>query len=297
VTSTLTNRPALTRALHWAGSGLALAGVIFIGLRLYDYRAKLDFSQFGTSAWLVIAGLTLFYGLCNLLLALAWWNLLQQFDANVSRRWAIKNYGISQLAKYVPGNIFHLAGRQAMGMSAGVPGWVLVKSSAWELGLISVAGVVLGLLTLPLLIPGLPIATGGIACVATALIGTRVLAMHAGRYGSRAFGWYLGFLAMSGLAFAQLVALERGEMVIHFDETPLLVGAYVLAWLIGMITPGAPAGVGVRELVLLFLLVGTVSESDLVLALLVGRIITLMGDFLFFVSAHGMRLAPTQTSP
>ena len=80
------------------------------------------------------------------MLAYAWWNLLEQFGASVSKRWAAKIYGLSQLAKYVPGNIFHLAGRQAMGMSAGVGGRILAKSALWELGIILIAGAVFGFL-------------------------------------------------------------------------------------------------------------------------------------------------------
>ena len=132
----------LKRALHWAGSALALLGIAFVALRLHDYGAELDFSRFDTARWSVVVGFALIYGLANLMLALAWWNLLKQFGVSVSRRWAIKTYGISQLARYVPGNIFHLAGRQAMGMAAGLPGWSLAKSSVWELGLISFAGAV-----------------------------------------------------------------------------------------------------------------------------------------------------------
>ena len=62
-----------------------------------------------------------------------------------------------------------------------------------------------------------------------------------------------------------------------------LCGAYVLAWLIGLLTPGAPAGVGVRELVLLFLLKGEISETDLVFAVLLGRIMTVGGDVFIYV--------------
>ncbi len=62
-----------------------------------------------------------------------------------------------------------------------------------------------------------------------------------------------------------------------------LVGAFVISWLVGLITPGAPAGVGVRELVLLFLLKGVVAEVDLLLAVALGRVITVIGDFLFFL--------------
>lgn len=68
-----------------------------------------------------------------------------------------------------------------------------------------------------------------------------------------------------------------------------LSGVYVLAWLAGLVTPGAPAGVGVRELVLLFLLKGIVAEADLLLAVVLGRVVTVVGDFGFFVFGNLIR--------
>ncbi|MCY1448795.1 hypothetical protein D9M71_654970 [compost metagenome] len=49
-------------------------------------------------------------------------------------------------------------------------------------------------------------------------------------------------------------------------------------------TPGAPAGVGIRELALLLLLGNSVAEADLMLAILLGRIVTIVGDLFFFAS-------------
>jgi uncharacterized membrane protein YbhN (UPF0104 family) len=63
----------------------------------------------------------------------------------------------------------------------------------------------------------------------------------------------------------------------------VLCSAYVVAWLIGLVTPGAPAGVGVRELILVFLLQGLVGESELLLTVVLGRVVTVTGDFLFFL--------------
>ena len=273
----------LKRALHWAGSALALLGIVFVALRLRDYGAGLDFSRFDTTKWSAVVGFALIYGLANLMLALAWWNLLEQFSASVSRRWAIKTYGISQLAKYVPGNIFHLAGRQAMGMAAGVPGWALAKSSVWELGLISFTGAVFGLLALPLLMPELPVAIS-VGMFATVIVMAASLFWRfVGLPVAHAFGWYVSFLAISGSLFVGLIEL-LGENHVNGGVPGLtLAGAYVLAWLIGLVTPGAPAGVGVRELVLLFLLKGVVSEAELVLAVLLGRMVTVGGDVLIYI--------------
>jgi hypothetical protein len=217
------------------------------------------------------------------MLALAWWNLLRQFGTSVSIRWAIKTYGISQLAKYVPGNIFHLAGRQAMGMAAGVPGWVLAKSSILELVLISFAGSMFSLLALPLLIPGLSVAISTGVFVVVAVIAVSLLRSLVGLPVAHVFALHLGFLAISGLLFTDLVTQQDRMLEISSFTWLPLCGAYVLAWLIGLVTPGAPAGVGVRELVLLFLLKGEISEIDLVFAVLLGRIMTVGGDVFIYV--------------
>lgn len=287
-------RPILKRGLHWGGSALAIVGTIFVVLRLRDYSAEIDFSRFGMVKWSAVVGLALIYGLANLMLALAWWNLLGKFGASTSRRLAVKVYGFSQLAKYVPGNIFHLAGRQAMGMAAGVPGWSLVKSAIWELGLISSAGGLFGLLTLPLLLPSLPATASTWLFVAVIGVAAALLWRFFGPLVARAFGWQVGFLAISGILFVGLLEFVSRVPLTGAGAWLALVGAYVLAWLGGLVTPGAPAGVGVRELVLLFLLGGIVSETDLLLAVVLGRLVTVTGDLLFFAAASLVRIKEDQ---
>jgi glycosyltransferase 2 family protein len=274
--------PTLKRGLHGGGTLLAITGVVFVALRLHEQAAEIDFTRLDWMVWSAVAGLALVYGLANLLLALAWWNLLEQLGAPTSRRWAVKIYGISQIAKYVPGNIMHLAGRQALGLAVGLPGWALAKSTVWELSLIAAAGALLGGLALPLLVGGLP--TGmELAPFLAALGGTSALLWRfAGPTAARALGLYAVFLAISGglfVALLEAVGASAGRQEIILFP---VIGAYVLAWLAGLVTPGAPAGVGVRELVLLVLLNGVVGEAELLLAILLGRLITVGGDLGFF---------------
>jgi hypothetical protein len=275
----------VTRYLHWAGSALAAVGIVFVAIRLRDYGGQIGLKDFGRELWWVVGGCALVYGLSNAMLALAWWHLLGRFGTEPSRRWAIRTYGISQLAKYVPGNIFHLAGRQAIGMAAGVPGWSLAKSSLWELGLIALAGSLFGLLALPLVIASLPLQLGVSGFVLAVMIVAAVLRTSFGPAAVWAFGWYVGFLAVSGVLFVGLIGATFPPAVASGANWIVLCGAYVLAWLAGLLTPGAPAGVGVRELVLLFLLKGLVGESELLLAVVLGRVVTVVGDLLFFLVA------------
>lgn len=274
--------PHAKTVLHWTGSALAAAGVIYVGFRLHFYSSQIHFDRFGVSMWLFLIATGLGYGVANVTLAFAWRNLLLQLECNPTIRWAVKIYGVTQIAKYVPGNIFHLAGRQTMGMALGAPGLALVKSAAWELALISVAAVFFSTLALPLLwaVPSLASVVLFLLTLGTAGVGLR---HYVGPSVARAFAWYVGFLAVSASFF---VAVLR--MVVVEDPTAaspswlFLCGAYSLAWLAGLITPGAPAGLGVREMVLLFVLNDAVAKPDLLLAVLLGRLLTVVGDACFF---------------
>jgi hypothetical protein len=275
----------LQRNLHWAGSGLGLLGIAFVGFRIRDYSASHDFSQITVTEWAAMLGLALLYGLASLMLALAWRNLLGGLGAKVTRQWSIKTYGVSQLAKYVPGNIFHLAGRQVMGMGAGVPAGALAKSAIWELGLIAIAGTIYGWLVLPLLAPGFP-PLAGVVLLLGAMLGIAYLLRRAiSSHVAAAFGWQVLFLAVSGGIFVAVTGLLAGSSELKTQTWLPLGGAYVVAWLAGLVTPGAPAGAGVRELVLLLLLRRMVAEADLLMAIFLGRIITVAGDCLFFIAA------------
>jgi hypothetical protein len=150
-------RFSLKRWLHIIGGSLGLLGAVFVFMRLNTYMEQIDLTRFDTTDWSLIGLLALVYGAANVLLAQAWWHLLVFFNMEVERKWAVKAYGLSQLAKYVPGNIFHLAGRQALGMAAGLPAGALAKSTLWELGLIAVAGALFGVLATPLVWPTLPV--------------------------------------------------------------------------------------------------------------------------------------------
>lgn len=274
------------RILHWAGSGFAIVGVGFVALRLHDHWGSLDLSQISPLAWLVIAGLAMLYGLASsLLFTLTWWNLLKSFDIHVTRLWAFHVYGVSQLAKYVPGNIFHLAGRQVMGMSVGAPSGKLLKSIIWELGLAATAGTMYGWLILPAVLPKFSSVFSIILLIISVGLAIFLLSRLFGLLVSKAFGSLLLLQAISGGIFVILLDVIARESQFSPQIWLLIGGSYIIAWLVGLVTPGAPAGAGVRELILLLLLKSIVKEADLLVAVVLGRIITVLGDVLFFMMA------------
>jgi uncharacterized membrane protein YbhN (UPF0104 family) len=271
--------PTLKRALSWIGSALGILGVAFVGLKLLNYSHQLPIDKISFFQWLGVGALSLVYGASGFLLALAWRDIVRYLGVNIRRGWAVWAYGVSQLAKYVPGNVFHLAGRQALGVSAGIPPWPLGKSMAWELGTIASMASLFALLIVPSFfrVPTI-IALLLFACVAVMFI---VLIWRLfGPDLARAAALQLVFLGLSGIVFAVLFRLLGGEW-----NLVLVCGAYVIAWLIGLVTPGAPAGVGIRETVLFFLLRGSIGQADLLEIILIGRLVTAVGDLVFFLAA------------
>lgn len=277
------------RSLHLAGIALGALGIVFVAIKLVQYGDQIQLSKFGVGTLLALFGLAVVYGAAGLLLALAWRDLLNHLGISADTRWAVRNYGLSQLAKYVPGNIFHLAGRQAIGVAAGLPAWPLAKSVLWELGTISIIGSLFVLLVLPFFMGEI---TGASALVIF-LISVLVCACVAYRWFSlwvaRAVSRYAVFLALSGVIFVAVLCLvvPSGPAITPFFTVTC--GAYVVAWLAGLVTPGAPAGAGVRELVLFSILRPVVGEADLLAAILVGRIVTVVGDVVYYLLAVCIR--------
>ncbi|HEY7803602.1 MAG TPA: hypothetical protein VIC30_04110 [Orrella sp.] len=269
------------RVLSLLGTLLAVVGMVFVGWRLVQYSNELDLSRITPWQWVLVLLLSVLYGVGSLLLAVAWWQLLDFFGVRFCPLRTIRIYGVSQLAKYVPGNVFQFAGRQALGMSNGIPAGPLAKSMLLELILIALAGLLFGYLVLPAWLPIL----SGAESVGLLIVTAAAMAVSLYRQWAKSVAWaFLAlvlFLWLSAAVFAILLDMVHDPP----SQWLLMMGAFVLAWLAGFVTPGAPAGVGVREMVLLVLLEGQVAPGLLLLAVLLGRLVTVLGDVWFFLGA------------
>lgn len=267
--------------LRWIGLAMSLLGIGFVVVQLGAYAADLGTFRPTVTQMVLLAGLAVVYGASNVALAVAWRDLLEHCGAPSGTRWAVHVFGVTQLAKYIPGNFFHLASRQTIGMSDGHEAMPLLKSAVWEFGAIMTSAVVFGLWLGPLLLDGVSYALAG----ALFLVALFIVSVSAQRLFStfvmKAVLWYVAFLLLSGLLFfATLQLLMPDTSLLH--ALPGIVSAYVIAWLAGAITPGAPAGIGIREVVMFALLQSVVTESDLLVAIVLNRAITAGGDTLFY---------------
>ncbi|MCB9436579.1 MAG: hypothetical protein H6673_06220 [Anaerolineales bacterium] len=277
------------------GAIVALVSVGFVVLQLRHHANETNLTALSLQTWLSIGILAIIYGLSASSLSVAWGFLLKHLQLPMPWHWVVRIYGLSQLAKYLPGNILQMAGRQAMGQAEGLPAWPLAKSTVLELALIALVGGLFSALLLPLIsadptTPLLNILASllfSTLMVGFVLIVRQLLSASA----AKAVAIYAVFLFLTGVIF--FFTLRLIEAKTPSALLSVIVGAYVIAWLLGLITPGAPAGIGIREVVLYALLSTQFDQPTILTAVVLGRIITVSGDFLFFLAALGLSTLPT----
>jgi glycosyltransferase 2 family protein len=245
------------------------------------------------------------------LLMLAWRQLLVGFGGDPRGHGRI--YALSQAMKYLPGNVMHFAGRHAMGRRLGAPHRLLILAAAAEVLLLLVAGAAISLLAGPGIADAIAASTGlpmpgfGLlvpAGLALAVAIARVGRWLAGRMRAHGLTWdrlrgplliagglYVSFFFGCGLVGAWLLAFALG---VALPLVLLVTGALALAWTVGFLTPGAPAGLGVREIVLATILSPFLGATGALALAALYRITTVAGDGLLalIVLAGTRRSAP-----
>ena len=284
--------PKAKRWIRLAGNVLSVLAVVFIAQQLVAYHDELKATPLLGVVPMIILLSVVYAGACAFT-AMGWYEALKHVGQPISIRSAQVIYGTSQLAKYVPGNVFHLASRQGQGMAEGLPGWALAKSMFWELATLSLSAALFAFLLIPLVWPAVGPGLALLVYLMSLVVMVLVLSLYQRRHLALALLWNSAFMTVNGFIFGTLLFLMLPEPAVQPGFWLIAVPAYILAWLGGFLTPGAPAGVGVRELIAFALLQSWYPEAIVLAAVLGGRIISVCGDVLFF----GLALWLRRTSP
>lgn len=183
--------------------------------------------------------------------------------------------------------MFQLASRQAEGQQAGLPAISLAKTVMWKILCISSAALPFA----PILLTqfGFTITlSGSLALIVVGAIGFSWFKVHIFLF--KATIYYLGFLLCSSFIFYVLTLISTDIYLQDWNLFFIFPSIFIIAWLAGFITPGAPAGVGVRELTLIFFTKIYLPEAEVLTLIILSRFVTGLGDVLFF---FGTRLFKT----
>ena len=237
----------------------------------------------------------------------AWFLLLRASGEPAKTIDALVIFSLAQFAKYIPGNIAHHAGKIALCKIRGFEMSRVLFSMTLEIGWLIVVASLLAMFWLIFMshnlfrtVTALPSVFQLVIAISIAIafpIFAKWVLIH-WRPGplNKFFGnsivntpttstlicclflYALSFILM-GIA-ADILA--RGLFGARCHHIGLLTGTFAIAWVAGFLTPGAPAGLGVREVVLLKILghfYGTGVGAGITISL---RMITLIADCLIF---------------
>jgi glycosyltransferase 2 family protein len=274
--------PTLKKYLNIAGLGLGFLGVVYIVFKFKDLSSEINISSISNIQWVgIVLTFVIYCGAC-IIQGFAWHNILLHLKIPVSPKWSIPNFGISQIAKYIPGNIFQFASRQAIGVSEGLPGVPLAKSIVWELGLMAGTAALFAVFIVPVFNQAVSPFIAVSIFIFLQLLILIIIGRLVGRRISYSIGLYGIFFTTNGLIFLFIITYLLSNTTLSHLQYLSIFGIYIFAWLVGFITPGAPAGVGIREVVLLTLLIQFIPQGLLLLAIVIMRFSTVVGDVLYY---------------
>ena len=269
----------LKKIYTWGGSLIAIFGFLFLLKRVNFYCNQINFNTLKEMDYYVLFLFIAIYCFSNFLLVKGWQYLLFNFGSTPSFSQVFKIYGTSQLGKYIPGNIFQFAGRQSIAVKNGIKSSVSLKSIGWELGLLALSGSVFVILIMPIYFKTFSGLLSVLVFILFLFILIRGLIFFNNFFYLSTIA-YLVFLTISSLLFIGVLNMLNPRYNFCNWEIFLVIGSFVVAWLVGFVTPGAPAGVGIREFILFFLL-----KNNFLAALIFSRVISIIGDLIFFLIA------------
>ncbi|MCF8055239.1 MAG: hypothetical protein K9K37_01195 [Desulfocapsa sp.] len=313
----ISNKLSTHLLLHTLGILLVLLSLGYIGTLLWSQREVILAWRPDAKDISILLFSIMSYAASGMLLAKAWHELLLwSGEVNISNADTCSIYGRSQIAKYIPGNIAQLVGRHVIGRQRGWSHIALVISSTMEMvsllfvtSIIAIIGlslteVAVDRLSLPLLTL---LACGLLAGIMSVLYtGPRIvkhrwpeiaLKLHNCSTISlwKTSFFHILFFGVSGLIFFLIGFVVLGQ---PFPPSlwPGVFGLVAFAWVVGIVTPGAPSGIGVREGVLALGLVNITTTSEMLLIVGLFRLVTVSGDIVFFLAATGFSYYRTSSS-
>lgn len=300
----------IRRGYRLVGIGITVAASIYVLLILYENLGKtLEQIHFGIPLIISISLSIIIYSFSIPVTGLAWYLLLRGVGENVRLGEITTILGLSQLAKYIPGNISHHIGRFAMALSRGYAGSSVAVTMILETGWVILSALTLSLITLYLSDQSTLVYQSNFSVLYIWVLVLLILIIPIlGNYviyhlpdairnwlfpgnnttipGLRTllpcfFLYTINFL----LVGAVLVILNAESTGAAQGNWLLMSGIFGLAWVIGFVVPGAPAGIGIRETVLLEAFGPLYGDDVAVLLTLLLRAVTIIGDCVIFVLA------------
>ncbi|NJN58350.1 MAG: UPF0104 family protein [Leptolyngbyaceae cyanobacterium SL_5_9] len=275
--------------------------LFFIAKTLRDHWQEVASIRVGAEAWGYLAIALAITLLAHIWTGWVWGWILAGLNYPVSGVWSSRVYLQTNIAKYLPGNVWHFYGRAWAAKAVGIPLEIASLSVLLEPLLMAAAALIVALVSSPSDYKSLQLLGLGVVLVAVHPRSLNPAIQLVSRlkkpkttvdldrkaenpaptvppiqhYPFLPLLGELGFLGLRGVGFCFTVLTLSA---IAWDQVPLLLGAFSVAWLLGLIIPGAPGGIGVFEATAIALLDNHFPPAMVVSAVALYRLVSLLAE-------------------
>ncbi len=295
----------MKRGIKYAGFLIVFLSFFYIFQQIRHLWGNLSHAEIPSGLWIKCLLLSIVYGIYQVLISLAWWKLLCMLCSGrrPSFSTAFRIFMHTQIWKYLPGNIFHFVGRIELMKKQGVPRTETGVSLVYESILLLFSGFFLGAIFALRLGIDLESKNGfSFFLVGAGIVGLVVFLWALRRWKPGPLKDLPEMNRDRWVKLVQVVLLYLLFFLLYscilwsaFSEfNPVLsygvaVTAVCFSWAIGLIVPGAPGGIGVREAAMMLILTQFLPPVESLILTTFMRIVTTIGDGVAFLFSFLVR--------
>jgi glycosyltransferase 2 family protein len=270
--------------LRW----LILGGTLFfIASALHQHGQEVAAIRISATGYGRLAIALLVTLLAHIWSGWVWSRILRELHQPASGLWSIRVYLTTNLAKYLPGNVWHFYGRIIAAKNAGFSVGAATLSVLLESLLMAAAALAIALTTgttgilqilslLAVLLAIHPKFLNPLLQLASRLKGkAQADSIQIRRYPLLPLLGETGFVLLRGIGF--LLTLSALSPIAP-TQIPLILSAFSFSWVLGLVVPGAPGGIGVFEATAIALLSSQVPTGTIIGGVALYRMISILAE-------------------
>lgn len=296
------------KIIKYIGYAITLVAFMFIGKTILSMNLDITYINNPFSAVILIILMSVGYAISVYISSYAWKTILEFVSkAKIPMNKIMPVYVKSNIAKYLPGNFMHFAGRNLLAGRLGfkqlditfcsILEIIMLLFTSFALSLIFAMKILKKSLTTvlsrinPTIIPAvsiivilLIIAAVLFICKKTSFIKNyrHLFTRNFPKLLCKLFCIYSITLIIPGI-FLLLILKLILSCNVSFQLITIIISSYTISWVLGFVVPGAPGGIGVRESTMLLILGQFYSSDIAVLAAILLRILSILGDLTAFL--------------
>jgi hypothetical protein len=286
--SSIISKDSIKTLAYFVGRLLGLFGVLFV---LYKLSQEYTVDSF-VDRFVELISITpylLVINILSMMLGIFVWHMMLLHYSNIKFSYKISYYFFAktEIAKYLPGNIFHFLGRQLLANKLELSQSQMVKVSS-IFTLLLVVGTILSATLFFVSSSGIDTYTKILLLILALLsIGvTLYLFPSFDRVKKLQMDTILTIsIGMQGIMMGIIIfsQIDSSQVGLFFQ----VVGIYIFSWLVGFVTPGASGGIGVREGAFIAMAEFwhlSISSEIILFSILFIRLINIVADLVAYLS-------------